>query len=86
MSKKQQLAIVLVDRIEPCILMIRGQRVILDADLASLYGVTTKRLNEQVRRNQARFPADFAWSLTAAEKAEVVANCDHLTLISIRVW
>jgi hypothetical protein len=49
------------------ILVLRGQRVLLDAELASLYGVTTKRLNEQVRRNLDRFPADFMFQLTAAE-------------------
>ncbi len=65
-------------RIESNILLIRGQRLMIDADLATLYGVTTKRLNEQVKRNAARFPADFMFTLTAAEKAEVVANCDHL--------
>jgi hypothetical protein len=68
-----------VDPIEKAILLIRGQRIMLDADLASLYGVTTKRLNEQVKRNRGRFPADFMFRLTAREKAEVVANCDHLT-------
>jgi hypothetical protein len=57
---------------------IRGQRVILDADLAELYGVKTKRLNEQVRRNIARFPADFMFQLTLIERTEVVAKCDHL--------
>lgn len=51
----------------------------LDADLADLYGVTTKRLNEQVKRNRTRFPADFMFQLTSQEKAEVVAICDHLT-------
>ena len=60
------------------ILLLRGQRVMLDADLAELYGVTTKRLNEQVKRNTDRFPGDFMFQLTLAEKAEVVANCDHL--------
>ncbi len=50
----------------------------LDADLAALYGVSTKRLNEQVKRNRLRFPRDFMFQLTAGEKAEVVANCDHL--------
>jgi hypothetical protein len=67
-----------VERIEHAILTVRGQRVMLDADMAALYGVTTKRLNEQVRRNAARFPADFMFRLTADEKAEVVAKCDHL--------
>lgn len=50
----------------------------LDADLAELYGVPTKRLNEQIKRNVARFPADFMFQLTTNEKAEVVAICDHL--------
>ncbi len=60
------------------ILLLRAQRVMLDADLAELYGVTTKRLNEQVKRNAKRFPQDFMFQLTIEEKAEVVANCDHL--------
>ena len=63
---------------ESRILVLRGQRVILDADLSTLYGVTTKRLNEQVKRNKERFPADFMFQLTSDEKLEVVANCDHL--------
>ena len=60
------------------ILLIRGERVILDADLARLYGVSTRRLNEQVKRNARRFPPDFTFRLTRDEKVEVVANCDHL--------
>lgn len=64
--------------IETRILWLRGQRVMIDADLAEVYGVTTKRLNEQVRRNKARFPPTFMFRLTASEKREVVANCDHL--------
>ncbi len=58
--------------------MIRGERVIIDADLAAFYGVPTRRLNEQVRRNESRFPADFAFRLTPTERSEVIANCDHL--------
>lgn len=53
--------------IEKRILIIRGQKVMLDADLAELYGVTTKRLNEQVKRNYERFPEDFMFQLTAEE-------------------
>lgn len=49
------------------IVFVRGQRVLLDRDLAALYGVTTARLNQQVRRNRARFPADFLLELTAEE-------------------
>ena len=54
-------------KIERRIFSIRGVRVILDADLAVLYGVSTKRLNEQFRRNRKRFPDDFAFQLTAEE-------------------
>lgn len=60
------------------ILLIRGQKVMIDRDLAELYGVTTKRLNEQVKRNQTRFPEDFMFQVTEEEKNEVVAKCDHL--------
>jgi hypothetical protein len=60
-----------VTLVESKILTLRGQRVILDADLASLYGVETKRLNEQVRRNSARFPEDFAFLLTHEEVAHL---------------
>ena len=55
------------------ILAVRGHRVMLDADLATLYGVTTKRLNQQFRRNHHRFPDDFAFQLTLAEAKEVAA-------------
>lgn len=70
--------LVTIETIEQRILTIRGHRVMLDTDLAQVYGVTTKRLNEQVKRNRTRFPEDFMFRLTAEEKAEVVANCDHL--------
>jgi hypothetical protein len=59
--------IILVDQIEPMILEIRGQKVVLANDLAALYGVPTKRLNEQLRRNQERFPDDFMFQLTKEE-------------------
>ena len=58
-------------RLENRILTIRGQKVIIDADLAELYGVETRRLNEQVRRNQNRFPADFIFELTSDEFADL---------------
>ena len=80
-TRKTSTALIPVDRVQQRILHIRGQRVIIDADLASLYGVTTKRLNEQVKRNARRFPPDFVFRLTTAEKAEVVANCDHLAAL-----
>ena len=70
--------IVPTEAISPRILLIRGQRVIIDADLAELYAVTTKALNQAVKRNMDRFPEDFMFRLTAKEKGEVVTNCDHL--------
>src|SRR5579863_9153646 len=57
------------ERIEQSILVIRGQKVMLDRDLAALYGVPAKRLNEQVKRNLARFPEDFMFQLTPEEAA-----------------
>jgi hypothetical protein len=65
MTDKQTL--ILVDQIEPLILEIRGHKVLLDKDLAELYGVSIKRLNEQVRRNRERFPDDFMFQLTPEE-------------------
>ena len=55
------------DHISRDILVLRGHRVLLDAHLAALYGVTTKRLNEQVKRNAERFPHDFMFRLTRSE-------------------
>jgi phage regulator Rha-like protein len=60
------------------ILFIRNEKVMIDRDLAELFGVTTKRLNEQVKRNINRFPNNFMFQLTEIEKEYVVANCDHL--------
>ena len=73
MSLAKSQSLILVEQIGPRILLIRGQRAILDADLADLYGTTTKRLNEQVKRNRGRFPADFMFQLTA-EEAEAMRS------------
>ncbi len=70
-----------VSVMENRILLVRGVRVMLAKDLADLYGVSTKRLNEQVKRNLDRFPSDFMFQLTEDEKFEVVANCDHLKVL-----
>jgi ORF6N domain len=56
-----------ISNVESAIYLIRGQRVMLDSDLAAIYEITTKRLNEQLRRNLKRFPRDFAFHLTAEE-------------------
>jgi hypothetical protein len=77
-KKPVRKAMIPMERIAQGILLIREQKVMLDADLARIYGVSTKRLNEQVKRNRARFPADFMFALTRRERQEVVANCDHL--------
>ena len=71
-------AIMTQDSIAGKILLIRGCKVILDVDLAELYGVSTKALNQAVKRNKARFPEDFMFCLSKQEKEEVVTNCDHL--------
>jgi hypothetical protein len=60
-----------VEQIEHAILLIRGQKVMLDADLAGLYGVTVGRLNEAVKRNRDRFPADFMFQLAESEFANL---------------
>lgn len=65
-SKKKQ-ALAKVEPIEPVIRLIRGQRLILDSDLAKIYGVTTKVLNQAVKRNSERFPEDFMFRLTQPE-------------------
>lgn len=66
-----------LDVIRKRIYEIRGQRVMLDRDLAELYGVETKVLNQAVRRNQLRFPDDFMFRLTKEEMRELVTNCDR---------
>jgi hypothetical protein len=60
------------------IITLRGEQVMLDRDLADMYGVTTKRLNEQVKRNVERFPKDFMFQLDLREKDQLVAKCDWL--------
>jgi hypothetical protein len=59
------------------IVTLRGKQVMIDRDLAELYQVDTKRLNEQVKRNSERFPSDFIFKLNEKEKNELVANCDR---------
>lgn len=70
-----------IAEIQALIIELRGKKVIIDRDLAKIYKVSTKRLNEQVKRNFKRFPEDFMFQLTEEEKDEVVANCDHLGIL-----
>jgi hypothetical protein len=69
--------------VEPSIVTVRGQKVILDADLAMLYGVPTKRLNEQMKRNRDRFPEDFVFQLTAQEAANLKSQIATSSLQTI---
>lgn len=71
-------ALVPVEKIQNTILLLRGENVIIDSDLAEIYGVSTKKLNQAVKRNPDRFPGEFMFRLNRKEKAEVVTNCDHL--------
>jgi hypothetical protein len=67
-----------IERIGDAILLLRGQRVILDRDLAQIYGVPTKVLNQAVKRNRVRFPNDFMFRLTQEE--EVLSRSQSVTL------
>ena len=77
--------IVHIKDIQNRIFTIRGLQVMVDRDLAELYHVSTKRLNEQVKRNMNRFPDSFRFQLTDMEKEELVANCDRLVSLKYSV-
>ncbi len=74
-------ALIPTERIENKIYLIRGQKVMLDRDLAELYGVETKHLNRQVRRNLDRFPGEFMFRLSPSEKDELVTNCHRFKVL-----
>jgi len=73
MAKKSK-ALTVLEPVEPLIREIRGERMLLDSDLARIYGVPTFRLNEAVKRNRERFPADFLFQLTAAEFYDLISQ------------
>ena len=90
-------ALVPVERIARATLRLRGRNVMLDSDLADLYGVRVKALNQAVKRNRKRFPADFMFRLTVQEaeslRSQIVtatpsaaAGAQHLTLSLSRAW
>ncbi|MFH1195444.1 MAG: ORF6N domain-containing protein [bacterium] len=81
MVKEKENSVIPIESIELKIFSFRNQRVMIDYDLAQLYGVTTKRLNEQVKRNIDRFPQDFMFKINKKEKDELVANCDHFGML-----
>jgi len=74
-------AIIPVEVVEKRILFIRGEKVMVDRDLAELYQVSTKVLNQAVRRNNDRFPESFMFQLNLQEKVELVTNCDRFTML-----
>ena len=81
MKKNKSVSVVLFSSpeiVERRIYIIRRMKVMVDHDLANLYNVPTKVLNQAVKRNIRRFPPDFMFQLTKEEKKEVVTNCDHL--------
>ena len=78
MTEKDSQIMISDEMIMSKIILIRGQKVMISNDVAELFGVTTKRLNEQVKRNVKRFPKHFMFQLTVQEKDKVVAICDHL--------
>ena len=69
------------ESLEKRIFIIRGVKVMIDRDLAELYGVPTKALNQAIARNHERFPEGFMFQLTRQETLEVVTNCDHLKVL-----
>ena len=69
--------VIVAETIENKIFLIRGQKVIIDYDIAKIFGIATKVLNQAVKRNIDRFPRDFMFVLTKAEKNELVTNCDR---------
>jgi len=74
-------SIIHFEEVEKRILTIRGQQVFIDRDVAELYGVEVKRVNEAVKRNTDKFPEGYIITLSDEDKAEVVANCDHLSTL-----
>ena len=74
MAKKAAASLIAKEQLESVIHIVRGQRVMLDSDLAELYGTTTMRLNEQVSRNLERFPNDFSFVLTQQEFANLISQ------------
>lgn len=90
MAKHKSDAIIQNEQIEQTIKVLRGQRVILDEELARLYGVATKAINQAVKRNRCRFPADFAYQLTQEEvkllRSQIVTAKPGSTMRRTRPW
>ena len=86
LRKRTDMAVsILSEQVERTIMLIRGQRVMLDTDLATLYGVPAKTLNQAVRRNVSRFPADFMFQLTEREATALRSQFVTLKVLPLRV-
>jgi len=83
MDMTDQTALMPIEHIAQSILILRGQRVLLDNDLAALYGVPTKRFNEQVKRNLGRFPPDFMFQLSE-EEVEILRSQNATSRFRLR--
>ena len=83
MNKKKVLEIIPNERIIKRIFWLRGKKVMFDSDLAEMYGVETKVLNQAVKRNVERFPNDFVFRPNVVKKTEVITNCDHLAQLKL---
>ncbi|MBX9599323.1 MAG: ORF6N domain-containing protein [Burkholderiales bacterium] len=70
--------IIKYEDVENKIIIIQDLKVIIDSDVAELYGVETKEINQAVSQNPEKFPSEYVFKLTTEEKIEVVTNCDHL--------
>ena len=79
--KRNNGSLVPIERIENRILLMRGRKVMIDRDLAELYGAPTKVFNQAVKRNLRRFPVNFMFQLSKEEKDELVTNCDRFRLL-----
>lgn len=77
----QKTAVAPAPDIQSCIFTLRGEKVVLDSDLARIYGVPTKRLNEQLRRNRERFPEDFVFQLTNQEVIELLGSRSQIATL-----
>lgn len=78
---QQSNSIIPAEKVQQCILLIRGEKVMLDKDLAVLYDVETKVLNQAVKRNIERFPEDFMFKLDKKETDQLVTNCDRFRML-----
>ncbi len=78
MAKSKAIIVIPDEKVMNKILLLRGKKIMIDMDLSELYGVETKRLNEQVKRNIKRFPGDFMFQLTKKEKEQIIKDYPHL--------